>query len=81
MIWTGSNEIMNLLIQHEYFQELLAHGPAGRDVEPDALNPEPDPPRPTASGCNACGQTARSATAAGAARSGSTTLRTARSAC
>ncbi|MCD6498641.1 MAG: acyl-CoA/acyl-ACP dehydrogenase [Deltaproteobacteria bacterium] len=36
MIWTGTNEIMNLLIQHEYFKELLARGPLGRDTEPDA---------------------------------------------
>jgi alkylation response protein AidB-like acyl-CoA dehydrogenase len=38
IIWTGSNEVMNLLIQHEYYRELLASGPAGRDVEPDALS-------------------------------------------
>ena len=25
-IWTGSNEIMNLLVQHEYYRELL-NGP------------------------------------------------------
>jgi len=24
MIWTGTNEIMNLVIQHEYYRELLA---------------------------------------------------------
>ncbi len=36
MIWTGTNEIMNLLIQHEFFKEILTSGPAGRDVEPDA---------------------------------------------
>ena len=33
MIWTGSNEIMDLVIQHEYYKELLDNGPAGRDVE------------------------------------------------
>jgi len=38
MIWTGTNEIMNLLIQHEYYTELLQHGPAGRDIEADALS-------------------------------------------
>ncbi len=38
MIWTGTNEIMNLLIQHEYFKEVLSSGPAGRDTEPDALS-------------------------------------------
>lgn len=35
-IWTGTNEIMNLVIQHEFYREFLARGPAGRDVEPDA---------------------------------------------
>jgi alkylation response protein AidB-like acyl-CoA dehydrogenase len=40
MIWTGTNEIMNLLIQHEYFRELGKGGPPGRDVEPDANNPD-----------------------------------------
>ncbi len=38
MIWTGTNEIMNLLIQHEYYKELLRRGVPGRDVEPDAAN-------------------------------------------
>jgi hypothetical protein len=37
-IWTGTNEIMNLVIQHEYFKELLATTPVGRDVEIDAMN-------------------------------------------
>ena len=40
MIWTGTNQIMNLLIQHEYYKELLEHGPAGRDIEADAINPD-----------------------------------------
>ncbi len=35
-IWTGTNEIMSLLIQHEYYRELLARPPRGRDVEADA---------------------------------------------
>jgi len=39
-IWTGTNEIMNLVIQHEYFRQLLSHPPADRDVEMDALNSE-----------------------------------------
>jgi alkylation response protein AidB-like acyl-CoA dehydrogenase len=41
-IWTGSNEIMSLLIQHEYYRELGKPSP-GRDVEadaPDAALPE-----------------------------------------
>ncbi len=40
MIWTGSNEIMNLLIQHEYYKELFRKEGQARDVELDALNPE-----------------------------------------
>lgn len=35
MIWTGSNEIMNLIIQHEYYKEMLAKGIEGRDIEAD----------------------------------------------
>jgi hypothetical protein len=37
-IWTGTNEIMNLVIQHEYYKELLAAQPCVRDVEADAPN-------------------------------------------
>jgi alkylation response protein AidB-like acyl-CoA dehydrogenase len=37
-IWTGTNEIMNLVIQHEYFRELLSTPPSSRDVENDALH-------------------------------------------
>ena len=40
MIWTGTNEIMNLLIQHEYYRELLERKPEGRDVERDAMDEE-----------------------------------------
>jgi alkylation response protein AidB-like acyl-CoA dehydrogenase len=35
-IWTGTNEIMNLLIQHEYFQEVLKNPDPGRLPEQDA---------------------------------------------
>ncbi len=35
MIWTGSSEIMNLIIQHEYYKEILAKGIEGRNVEAD----------------------------------------------
>jgi len=35
MIWTGTNEIMNLIIQHEYYREILAKGVEGRDIEAD----------------------------------------------
>jgi alkylation response protein AidB-like acyl-CoA dehydrogenase len=45
MIWTGTNEIMNLVIQHEYFKQLLT--PNGefvekniRDLENDAIGSE-----------------------------------------
>lgn len=38
MIWTGTNEIMNLLIQHEYYQELYGGEDYRRNVELDALN-------------------------------------------
>jgi alkylation response protein AidB-like acyl-CoA dehydrogenase len=37
MIWTGSNEIMNLLIQHEYYKELARGVGVARDIEGDAL--------------------------------------------
>jgi alkylation response protein AidB-like acyl-CoA dehydrogenase len=37
-IWTGTNEIMNLVIQHEYYRELLSTTISTRDVETDALN-------------------------------------------
>jgi hypothetical protein len=37
-IWTGTNEIMNLVIQHEYYKELLGATPSARNVETDALN-------------------------------------------
>ncbi|MGB9667516.1 MAG: acyl-CoA dehydrogenase family protein [Thermosulfidibacteraceae bacterium] len=36
MIWTGTNEIMRLIIQHEFYKELLSKGVEGRDVESDA---------------------------------------------
>ncbi len=40
MIWTGTNEIMNLLIQHEWYKEHGKNPVAGRDVEPDAIGAE-----------------------------------------
>jgi len=40
MIWTGTNEIMDLLIQHEYYQEVLKRQEEVRDVEKDAGDPE-----------------------------------------
>ncbi len=35
-IWTGTNDIMNLLIQHEYYRELLKDPNPGRMIEADA---------------------------------------------
>jgi alkylation response protein AidB-like acyl-CoA dehydrogenase len=40
MIWTGTNEVMNLIIQHEYYRELAAHRGEMRDVEADAPEAE-----------------------------------------
>ena len=37
-IWTGTNEIMSLLIQHEYFEEVLKSPSRRRDIERDALH-------------------------------------------
>jgi alkylation response protein AidB-like acyl-CoA dehydrogenase len=37
-IWTGTNEIMNLVIQHEFFKQLLNSPVSARDVESDALD-------------------------------------------
>ncbi|MCL6635036.1 MAG: acyl-CoA/acyl-ACP dehydrogenase [Peptococcaceae bacterium] len=36
MIWTGTNEVMNLIIQHEYYKELAGVSDNRRDVELDA---------------------------------------------
>jgi alkylation response protein AidB-like acyl-CoA dehydrogenase len=41
-IWTGTSEIMNLIIQHEYFQELQMEPPQIRNIEKDA--PEANAP-------------------------------------
>lgn len=38
MIWTGTSEIMNLIIQHEYYRELGADEGRQRDVERDAAD-------------------------------------------
>ncbi len=40
MIWTGTNEIMDLIIQHEYYKELEQEGFKGRDIEFDAAEAE-----------------------------------------
>lgn len=36
MIWTGTSEVMNLIIQHEYYKELTGTLQDRRDVEEDA---------------------------------------------
>jgi alkylation response protein AidB-like acyl-CoA dehydrogenase len=41
-IWTGTNEVMNLLIQHEYYREVLESPKDTRDVERDALRADED---------------------------------------
>lgn len=35
-IWTGTNEIMDLVIQHEFYKEFLSQKLKSRDTEPDA---------------------------------------------
>jgi alkylation response protein AidB-like acyl-CoA dehydrogenase len=40
MIWTGTNEVMDLLIQHEYYKELKERKIEPRDVEEDAITPD-----------------------------------------
>ena len=35
-IWTGTNEIMSLIIQHEYYREFLDQDDSVRKVEVDA---------------------------------------------
>jgi len=40
MIWTGTSEIMNLLIQHEYFHQVLDASYDRRRMEDDAMHPD-----------------------------------------
>ena len=42
MIWTGTNEIMSLIIEHEYYRELLGVEGRARDIEADAAAAERD---------------------------------------
>jgi alkylation response protein AidB-like acyl-CoA dehydrogenase len=37
-IWTGTNEIMNLVIQHEFYEDFLSAQLPGRRVEADAVH-------------------------------------------
>jgi len=40
MIWTGTNEVMDLIIQHEYYREVLMPQTQMRDTEQDAPEAE-----------------------------------------
>jgi alkylation response protein AidB-like acyl-CoA dehydrogenase len=40
LIWTGTSEIMNLLIQHEYYEEILNQPYDRRKMDQDAMNPD-----------------------------------------
>lgn len=40
MIWTGTNEVMDLIIPHEYYSEVLQPRPHVRDAESDAPEAE-----------------------------------------
>ena len=39
-IWTGTNEIMSAMIQHDYFEEVLEGSGRFRDIEGDAMHPD-----------------------------------------
>ncbi|MBW1790231.1 MAG: acyl-CoA/acyl-ACP dehydrogenase [Deltaproteobacteria bacterium] len=40
LIWTGTSQIMNLLIQHEYYKEVLSEAYDRRKMEQDAMSPD-----------------------------------------
>ena len=40
LIWTGTSQIMNLLIQHEYYDEVLKQPYERRKMEQDAMRPD-----------------------------------------
>ncbi|MBW1819694.1 MAG: acyl-CoA/acyl-ACP dehydrogenase [Deltaproteobacteria bacterium] len=40
LIWTGTSQIMNLLIQHEYYKEVLNEAYDRRKMEQDAMSPD-----------------------------------------
>ncbi|PKN69120.1 MAG: acyl-CoA dehydrogenase [Deltaproteobacteria bacterium HGW-Deltaproteobacteria-12] len=42
MIWTGTSQIMNLLIQHEYYDEVLKQPYDRRHMDKDAMHPDED---------------------------------------
>ena len=40
LIWTGTSQIMNLLIQHEYYDQVLNQSYDRRKLEQDAMHPD-----------------------------------------
>jgi len=40
MIWTGTTQIMNLMIQHEYYNQVLSPTYDRRIMEDDATHPD-----------------------------------------
>lgn len=40
LIWTGTSQIMNLLIQHEYYKEVLSETYDRRKMDQDAMSPD-----------------------------------------
>jgi alkylation response protein AidB-like acyl-CoA dehydrogenase len=40
LIWTGTSQIMNLMIQHEYYDEVLNQAYDRRHMEKDAMHPD-----------------------------------------
>lgn len=40
MIWTGTSEIMSMIIQHEYYKEVFSEKWLERDIEKDAIDSE-----------------------------------------
>jgi alkylation response protein AidB-like acyl-CoA dehydrogenase len=40
LIWTGTSQIMNLLIQHEYYNQILDSSYDRRKMEQDAMHPD-----------------------------------------
>jgi hypothetical protein len=40
LIWTGTSQIMNLMIQHEYYDEILNQPYDRRHMEKDAMHPD-----------------------------------------
>lgn len=39
-IWTGTTQVMNMIVAHEYYKEILSDKWLGRDIEQDAIDSE-----------------------------------------